>query len=79
MNKETKVRARPAAITLTSAAQDRIAVLADLHVVDQTELVNVDRDFRIVDRLQRIDDIVLQIFVSDRFVGRLGLARQETG
>ena len=27
MNKETKVRARPAAITLTSAAQDRIADL----------------------------------------------------
>jgi iron-sulfur cluster assembly protein len=27
MNKETKVRARPAAITLTSAAQDRIAEL----------------------------------------------------
>ena len=27
MNKETKVRARPAAITLTSAAQDRVADL----------------------------------------------------
>ena len=27
MNKEMKVRARPAAITLTSAAQDRIAEL----------------------------------------------------
>ena len=27
MNKETKLRARPAAITLTSAAQDRIAEL----------------------------------------------------
>ena len=29
MNQETKLRARPAAITLTSAAQDRVAELMD--------------------------------------------------
>ena len=29
MNKETKLRARPAAITLTSAAQDRITELME--------------------------------------------------
>ena len=34
MNKETKVRARPAAITLTSAAQDRIADLMSRAPID---------------------------------------------
>ena len=34
MNKETKVRARPASITLTSAAQDRIADLMSRAPID---------------------------------------------
>jgi iron-sulfur cluster assembly protein len=34
VNKETKVRARPAAITLTSAAQDRIADLMSRAPID---------------------------------------------
>ena len=56
---------------------DRVAVLADVDVVDQAELVDVDRDFGVVDRLQRLDDRRLQIAVRRRL--RLFVASRRRG
>ena len=46
-----------------------VAVVVDLDPVDQAELVDVGRDFRIVDGLQRGDDVVgqaVELFGRDR-------------
>ena len=39
----------------------RIAILADLDVVDQPELVNIHWNFRVIDRLQDLDDRGLKV------------------
>src|SRR5512142_3089044 len=47
----------------------RIAVLGDIDVVDEPKLVDVDWNFRIVDRLQDFDDCGLK--VASRTASRL--------
>jgi hypothetical protein len=38
-----------------------VVPLADVDLVDQAELENVDRDFRVVDRAQRFDHTLAQL------------------
>ena len=51
------------------------AVVLDVDLVDQAELVDVGRDFRVVDRLQRRDDVVGQ---PRQFVGGNGRGRKRS-
>ena len=59
-----------------------VAVVVDLDPVDQAELVDVGRDFRIVDGLERGDDIVghpLDFIRRDGGAGAVGMARSAVG
>src|SRR5215217_7116911 len=55
-----------------------VAVLTDVDVVDQPELVDVDRDFRVVDRLERVDDGRLEVAAGPA-LPLLLLAGEEAG
>ena len=56
---------------------DRVAILVDRDVVDQPELVDVDRDFGVVDRLERLDHRGLEVAAGA--VRRLGSYRRRRG
>ncbi len=59
---------------------DCVAILADYDIIDQSELINVDRNFGIVDRFQRFDHTFLDVGIG-RFAADLafGFAGEETG
>ena len=48
-----------------------VLVVADIDLVDQAQLIDVDRDFRVIDRLQLLDQQIGQL-------GQLFLGKAET-
>ena len=46
---------QPGAVSVMSI--DEVAVVVEVDLVDEAELVDVDRDFRVVDGLQRPDQV----------------------